>query len=46
VSDWIDEDVITREGGAEDAFYLAQPAPHLAPNAPLVRLAELTAAKG
>jgi len=46
VSDWIDEDVVTREGGAEDAFYLAQPAPHLAANAPLVRIAELAAAKG
>jgi general secretion pathway protein K len=46
VSDWIDEDGIAREGGAEDAFYLTQPAPHLAANAPLVRVAELTAAKG
>jgi general secretion pathway protein K len=27
VADWIDEDAVTREGGAEDAFYLAQPAP-------------------
>jgi general secretion pathway protein K len=45
-SDWIDEDNTAREAGAEDAYYLAQPAPHLAPNAPLVRVAELTAAKG
>jgi len=46
VSDWIDEDATARESGAEDAFYLAQPAPHLAPNAPLTRVAELSAAKG
>jgi general secretion pathway protein K len=46
VSDWIDEDATPREAGAEDAFYLGQPVPHLAPNAPLVRVAELTAAKG
>ena len=46
IADWIDEDGISREGGAEDTFYLAQPAPHLAANAPLVRVAELTGAKG
>ena len=46
VSDWIDEDRTAREAGAEDAFYLAEPAPHLAANAPLLRVAELTAAKG
>ena len=46
VSDWVDEDSIARESGAEDAFYVAERAPHLAPNAPLLRVAELSAAKG
>jgi general secretion pathway protein K len=46
VADWMDEDAAAREAGAEDAFYLAQPAPHLAPNAPALRVAELGAAKG
>jgi general secretion pathway protein K len=46
VADWVDEDGTARESGAEDAFYLGQPAPHLTPNAPLVRVAELGAAKG
>jgi general secretion pathway protein K len=45
VADWIDEDAAARGAGAEDAFYLAQPAPHLAPNAAVLRAAELTAAK-
>ena len=45
VSDWIDEDGIAREAGAEDAFYLAQPVLHLAPNAPMTRVTELTGAK-
>jgi len=45
VADWIDGDSATRESGAEDAFYLAQRAPRLAPNAPLLRVAEIGAAK-
>jgi len=45
VSDWIDEDSTTRESGAEDGFYLAQRAPRLAPNTPLLRVAEIGAAK-
>jgi general secretion pathway protein K len=46
IADWTDEDAVPREAGAEDAFYLEQSVPHLAPNAPMVRVAELTAAKG
>ena len=46
VADWTDEDAVPREAGAEDAYYLEQSVPHLAPNAPMVRVAELTAAKG
>ena len=45
IADWIDEDGTAREAGAEDAFYLAQPVPHLAPNAPLLRVAELASSR-
>ena len=46
VSDWIDTDSVVRESGGEDAFYLAQPVPRLAANAPVLRVAELGLAKG
>lgn len=45
VSDWIDEDSAVREAGAEDGFYVAQRYPRLAPNAPLLRVAEVGVAK-
>jgi len=46
IADWIDADSAARESGAEDAFYLAQPAPRLAANAPVLRVAELGVVKG
>lgn len=46
IGDWIDANMETREGGAEDAYYAAQPVPGLAANAPIVRVAELGAVKG
>ena len=46
MSDWIDTDSVVRESGGEDAFYLAQPVPRLAANAPVLRVAELGLAKG
>jgi len=46
MADWIDTDGAARESGAEDAFYLAQPVPHLAANAPILRVAELGVVKG
>lgn len=46
MADWIDADSATREGGAEDAYYLAQPVPRLAANAPVHRVAELGVARG
>ena len=45
IADWIDEDGAVRESGAEDAFYLAQRAPRLAPNGPLLRVAELASSR-
>jgi general secretion pathway protein K len=45
VSDWIDEDAAVRDSGAEDAFYLGERWPHLPPNGPLTRVAELGSAK-
>jgi general secretion pathway protein K len=45
IADWIDADGIAREGGAEDAFYAAQPASGLAANAPVLRVAELALVK-
>jgi general secretion pathway protein K len=42
VGDWVDaDDVTTDPGGAEDGWYLAQPIPTLAANAPLRRVDEL-----
>jgi general secretion pathway protein K len=46
IADWIDTDGVARTGGAEDAYYAAQPAPGLAANAPLTRVAELAQVKG
>ncbi len=45
IADWIDADSAVRPGGAEDAYYTAQPAPGLAANAPLVRVSELAQVK-
>lgn len=45
--DWIDaDDVPQSQGGAEDAFYLALPSPHLAANQPLMDVAELALVRG
>lgn len=46
IADWIDADAIPRTGDAEDAFYAARPAPGLAANAPVLRVAELAEVKG
>lgn len=46
IADWIDADGIAREAGAEDSYYAAQPVPGLTPNAPLLRVAELSSVKG
>jgi general secretion pathway protein K len=46
MSDWIDADSAAGESGGEDAFYLAQPVPRLAANAPVLRVAELGLVKG
>jgi general secretion pathway protein K len=42
VTDWVDaDDKASDPGGAEDAWYLAQPIPTLAANAPVIRIGEL-----
>jgi general secretion pathway protein K len=46
IADWVDQDAIVRDGGAEDAFYAARKGPALAANAPLMRVAELADVKG
>ncbi len=47
IADWIDaDDQTTANGGAEDAYYLAQDPPGLAANAPVRRVAELLAVRG
>ena len=46
IADWIDADGAVRAAGAEDAYYAAQPAPGLAANAPMLRVAEAAAVKG
>ena len=43
IADWVDADGAARPGGAEDAWYRAQPSASLAANAPIVRVAELAA---
>jgi general secretion pathway protein K len=46
-TDWVDtDDRVTEPGGAEDAWYAAQPAHGVAANAPVRRLAELLAIRG
>jgi general secretion pathway protein K len=46
IADWVDSNATVGEAGAEDAYYLAQPAPRLAANAPVLRVAELGPVKG
>ena len=46
MADWLDADGAAEESGGEDAFYLAQPVPRLAANAPVLRVAELGVVKG
>ena len=47
VGDWVDaDDKPSNPGGAEDAWYLAQPTPSLAANAPVRRLGELLLVRG
>jgi general secretion pathway protein K len=45
LGDWLDADG-QPQGGAEDAFYLAQSSPTLAANRPLIDLAELARVRG
>jgi general secretion pathway protein K len=45
--DWIDaDDLPYSQAGAEDAFYLGLPSPHLAANQPLMDVAELALVRG
>jgi general secretion pathway protein K len=47
ITDWVDADnQTTPNGGAEDAYYLAQDPPGLAANAPIRRVPELLAVRG
>lgn len=46
IIDWVDADSMPEPGGAEDAWYVAQPAPTLAANAPVMRIEELSAVRG
>jgi len=46
IADWVDSDSEVRASGAEDAWYRQQPAPTLAANAPVVRMAELSVVRG
>ena len=46
LADWIDEDVIARPNGAEDAWYGAQARGAVAANAPLLRTAEMASLRG
>jgi len=45
LADWIDEDASVRADGAEDGFYAQRVKASAAPNAPLVRAAELAAVR-
>jgi general secretion pathway protein K len=45
MGDWIDADLAVRDGGAEDAYYLALPVPHLAANGQVLRVPEMGAVK-
>jgi general secretion pathway protein K len=47
IGDWVDpDDLVTDNGGAEDAYYLSQGVPALAANAPLQRVSELLGVRG
>jgi len=47
IADWVDaDDSVSEPGGAEDAWYLSQPRPGLAANAPVRRASELLAVRG
>jgi general secretion pathway protein K len=47
LADWIDADAELRlPGGAEDGYYAALPAPHLAANRPLTDVVELAVVRG
>jgi general secretion pathway protein K len=47
IADWVDaDDRVSEPGGAEDAWYLSQPRPGLAANAPVRRASELLAVRG
>lgn len=46
IADWVDaDDRVSEPGGAEDAWYLSQPRPGLAANAPVRRASELLAVR-
>ena len=47
IADWVDaDDRVSEPGGAEDAWYLGQPRPGLAADAPVRRASELLAVRG
>ena len=46
IVDWVDADNVAQEGGAEDAWYLAQADPSLAANRPAMRIQELSYVRG
>jgi len=46
IADWVDPDASPRATGAEDAYYLAQPAAGVTADAPILRSAELSAVRG
>lgn len=47
IADWVDaDDRVSEPGGAEDGWYLSQPRPGLAANAPVRRASELLAVRG
>jgi general secretion pathway protein K len=46
IADWIDGDSQVREGGAEDSFYRDRASAGLAANAPILRVAEVSAVRG
>ena len=47
IADWVDaDDRVSEPGGAEDAWYLSQPRPGLAADAPVRRASELLAVRG
>ena len=47
IADWVDaDDRVSEPGGAEDTWYLSQPRPGLAANAPVRRVSEFLAVRG